>query len=192
MTKINQETQFTIWKQVPDYVNIEASQYGKLRNSVTHEPLSFYDCGSGYYAVTVTEVNGRRIMQRVHTLVMLAFKGKRPAGRYVDHKNRNKLDNKLSNLRYITPKENGRNRTDQSMVEYNGQQVALIVALEDMFGPDCVTASVGGHGYRIYARLIQRMRKGKTFNDAIEYELKKHGWPSPECHYTPEEIKEAA
>lgn len=186
MTDTTQDTQFTVWKHAPGYINVQANQYGQLRDSGTHEPLSFYDCGSGYYAVTVMDVTGKRVMQRVHTLVMLAFKGKRPVGHYVDHKNRDKLDNNLSNLRYITPKENSRNRNDQKMVEYNGEQVALIDALEDMFGADCVSATRGNQGYGIYARLSQQMRNGKTFDDAVQYELTKRGWPEPE------QVQEAA
>jgi HNH endonuclease/NUMOD4 motif len=42
----------------------------------------------------------------VHRLVMIAFVGSRPTGLVVDHIDGNKTNNALSNLRYVTPKEN--------------------------------------------------------------------------------------
>lgn len=42
----------------------------------------------------------------IHRLVMTSFIGPRPEGYEVGHRNGNKMDNRLENLRYITPLEN--------------------------------------------------------------------------------------
>jgi len=42
----------------------------------------------------------------VHALVAAAFIGPRPQGLEVNHKNGNRLDNRVSNLEYITPEAN--------------------------------------------------------------------------------------
>lgn len=47
---------------------------------------------------------------QVHQLVAKAFIGECPEGKQVDHIDRNRLNNDVSNLRYVTPSENSRNR----------------------------------------------------------------------------------
>ena len=42
----------------------------------------------------------------VHGLVMLAFVGKRPVGKFINHIDGNGLNNALDNLEYCTPQEN--------------------------------------------------------------------------------------
>lgn len=46
-----------------------------------------------------------------HELVMSAFVGPRPAGMQIDHIDRQPINNKLTNLRYVTPSINNFNRT---------------------------------------------------------------------------------
>lgn len=48
---------------------------------------------------------GKRGM-RLHTFII----GKPPDGLVIDHINGNGLDNRRENLRFVTPKENARNR----------------------------------------------------------------------------------
>ena len=60
---------------------------------------------------------------RYHTLHRFLF-GRQETGMVIDHINRNKLDNRLSNLRVITAKENSYNRTKSANSEnkYKGVQ----------------------------------------------------------------------
>lgn len=64
---------------------------------------------SGYKMVQPYK-NGKRKLRYVHQLVLEAFKGPRPEGLVCDHINRNRLDNHIDNLRYVTVKENLDNR----------------------------------------------------------------------------------
>jgi hypothetical protein len=70
---------------------------------------------SGRYArVALPRVGGGFRRPGVHQLVALAFLGEPPADRpYVDHINENKRDNRVDNLRYVSPAEN---RSNQSFV----------------------------------------------------------------------------
>lgn len=49
-------------------------------------------------------------MRTVHSVVLETFVGPRPPGMQVLHRNGDKTDNRLSNLRYGTPAENGHDR----------------------------------------------------------------------------------
>ena len=63
--------------------------------------------GSGYLNVTLSK-NGTQKVFHIHQLVMLAFVGPCPVGMEVCHDpNRDRTDNRLKNLRYGTPKDNG-------------------------------------------------------------------------------------
>lgn len=56
------------------------------------------------YATICTSVNGKKRCVRLHRLVTLA-----PDGVQVDHINGNRLDNRLSNLRYASQSQNNMN-----------------------------------------------------------------------------------
>lgn len=60
---------------------------------------------SGYLRVKIWH-NGRSRPFQVHALVTEAFLGLRPKGLVVNHKDLNKLNNKIENLEYVTDREN--------------------------------------------------------------------------------------
>lgn len=59
----------------------------------------------GRKAITL-KINGNQFPFRVHTLVLTAFVGHRPAGKECAHDNGNASDNRLSNLAWKTHVEN--------------------------------------------------------------------------------------
>lgn len=65
----------------------------------------------GYPVVVLSDTaRGTRRDASVHRLVLEAFAGPCPPGMQADHVNRNRADNRLSNLRWVTREEQNRNR----------------------------------------------------------------------------------
>lgn len=97
------------WKSIPDWPQYEVSDQGDVRRG--GRILTRQREGHGYTRVTLCdEPNGRRKTAMIHSLVALAFIGQRPTKRHqVDHINRDRTDNRLSNLRYVFPRENRQN-----------------------------------------------------------------------------------
>jgi hypothetical protein len=65
----------------------------------------------GYHQVHICE-NGKRKHYLVHRLVLTLFKGDCPDGYECDHIDRNKLNNCIDNLHWVTHYENCMNRSD--------------------------------------------------------------------------------
>lgn len=64
-------------------------------------------CDGGGYRQLCRNINGIKKSVKIHQLVMYYFGPPKPGNNYeIDHFNRNKLDNSISNLRWVTRKEN--------------------------------------------------------------------------------------
>lgn len=64
------------------------------------------DGGAERYPLVKLCAGDRRRVVRVHVLVAEAFHGARPDGLEVDHRDRDKLNARAGNLRYVTHAEN--------------------------------------------------------------------------------------
>ncbi len=53
-------------------------------------------------------LDGLFIKVYLHQIIILSVYGKIPMGFEIDHKNNNKIDNRISNLQLLTPKQNVR------------------------------------------------------------------------------------
>ena len=98
-----------MWKQIyldGDYTNYEVNEYGDVRNIITGRLLT-PRMKTGYLSTTISNKNGNRRMIRTHRLVCEAFKPLRKKGQdYVNHIDGDKLHNHISNLEWLSPKEN--------------------------------------------------------------------------------------
>lgn len=107
---MSEEQPTEIWQDIPDYPGYQASSQGRIR--------SFRKRGSpprilkpsvipnGYLYVCLQQ-DGRSVSRYVHRLVLLAFRGKPPAGMTTRHLNNNdRTDNRLENLCWGTFQEN--------------------------------------------------------------------------------------
>lgn len=108
----NNSRAFAIWLDVKGFEGVyEVNQFGDIRNVLTgkgrrkYNFLTAFPDGHGYMQVTLKPGWGR-FNKSVHRIVAWAFLGSRPEGYQVDHIDGDKTNNEVSNLRYVTPKEN--------------------------------------------------------------------------------------
>ncbi len=97
------------WKQITDYPNYSVSNLGNVRNDKYNRNLKpvLYKCG--YYYVGFRK-NGKTKFIRIHRLVGQCFLENIDNKPFVDHVDRNKLNNNVNNLRWATRGENERNK----------------------------------------------------------------------------------
>ena len=80
----------------------------KMLNNGNYKKINGSVNNKGYLYFQVQR-NGKRKNKLIHHLIAQQFINERPPGLVIDHIDRNKLNNKVENLRYITQKENCRN-----------------------------------------------------------------------------------
>jgi hypothetical protein len=89
------------------FENYQISNLGNIKNGERLLKGSISNRGYKYIQV---QRNGLRINMSIHSLVAKHFIGEQPDDKVVDHIDRNKLNNHISNLRYISHKENSANQ----------------------------------------------------------------------------------
>lgn len=94
------------WLPVKGYENrYEVSSLGRLRGprGITNGSKNSH----GYMQACLRDIGAKYgVSKNIHVLVAEAFLGERPSGHHVCHKDGDKANNRLSNLRYDTPKNN--------------------------------------------------------------------------------------
>jgi HNH endonuclease/NUMOD4 motif len=90
------------WKPIPGYPNYEASDNGRIRNTMRSRLMRGGNI-KGYRRVQFGRDTSHMLW---HRLVAAAFLGPCPTGLEVNHKNGRKNDNRIENLEYKTHLEN--------------------------------------------------------------------------------------
>ena len=98
------------WMQVSGFPNYMISSVGRVMNITTFRILKPGINSSGYLGVVLSS-NVEVSSKTIHRLVAKAFILNLTDLPCVDHKNRNSLNNHISNLRWCTKKENNQNRS---------------------------------------------------------------------------------
>ncbi len=119
------------WAQVPGYPDYLISTYGevwsfKVRHGKTGSKMTLDVDRFGYLKVALRNEKGsKRFM--VHRLVLMAFVG--PSHLETNHRNKDRKDNYLGNLEYVTSKENNLHRSSgkkRGVYFFKGKWMAMI------------------------------------------------------------------
>jgi len=161
------------WKIIPETNNMyEASDMGNIRSvdrDVKHKTsghitlkgklLKFTEGNNGYYYVTICGESKRKC--NVHVLVCYAFYGKRPDGYHVDHKDRNRKNNVLSNLSYKTVFDNcsfrGSNHGNALLTEIQVKEI------KERYKKGGVTLFQLGKEFNVHLSTISKITTNKNW-----------------------------
>jgi len=113
-----------IWKDIEDYEGYyQVSNLGRVKSIIKRKEKILKACEdpNGYYIVTLYKDSIKKSFS-VHRLVIVAFIKNEFDLPQVDHIDRNKLNNNLDNLRWVSYSENNRNTNhcDIASSKYNG------------------------------------------------------------------------
>ena len=94
-----------IWKRAAGFRAYEVSTSGRVRRVHTKKLCGAWLDGYGYPSVSLQRA-GKWWKVGVHLLVFRTFRGAVPAGYEVDHRDRNRANPRLRNLRKLTISQN--------------------------------------------------------------------------------------
>ena len=115
------------WKPIKDYEGLyEISNLGRVkslnyRNTGKEKVLKNIECSNGYLMVNLTK-NGKQKSFYVHRLVAETFIPNPEDKPCIDHINTIRTDNRVSNLRWVTQKENCNNELSKKKYSENHRE----------------------------------------------------------------------
>lgn len=118
-----------VWKKVSSIIKelpdcYEISNLGNLKNIVTGKILSTSGLRSGYKSFRFTAKDKTEQNNKIHRLVALAFiPNDDPKKKFVNHIDGDKLNNKVTNLEWVTPSENVQHAIDTKLIKVTERRV---------------------------------------------------------------------
>ena len=170
------------WKPVEGFNGrYEVSDLGRVRSYdaarfmeavlAGHEPpkmiRALHTASNGYKTISFT-IGGVTKTVHIHVLVCLTFLGPRPDGYHAGHRNGDKEDNRLANLRWVTPAENNADKLLHGTHGRGARHPGARLCEEDVRAIRLrlkagETAAAIAAGYPVGRSLIQRIGVGKAW-----------------------------
>jgi len=139
------------WRKIEGFEQYEVSSEGRVRR---FNKIKLPGMSDGYYQVKLCK-DGMGVSKKIHRLVGEAFIPKIEGKDTLDHINRDKLDNRVSNLRWAT-------RSEQNI---NSSYTPSNTGMRNIYKNTCNT-------YVVMLRRNKLLITNKTFKtleEAIEY-----------------------
>ena len=126
-----------IWKDVVGWEEkYKVSSEGRVWNKIKDVEVAIQVSGIPQYKYVNLNFNKKYKMVRLHVVIAEAFIENPEKKKFVDHINQDKMDNGVSNLRWVSRSENGRNMANNFVVNIDGVDTLLIKYLYDKYGED--------------------------------------------------------
>lgn len=157
------------WRDVFGYEGrYMVSDQGRVRSLRRVDIMRQYTDRDGYLCVTLTRANSRQRCERVHQLALLAFVGLKAKGVVTRHLDGVRTNNRLSNLRYGTPKENTADRETHGTHQRGARNPNVKLTEEAI-------AYIRGEPYAhgLYTKLSERFGVSRV---QISFIAKKKSW----------------
>lgn len=131
------------------YIN----KYGNVYSLITKGPLKTYTERSGYVTIMTKDGMGNTVSQRLHRLMLLAFRPIKDADKYVvNHIDGNKSNNHIENLEWVT--------TLQNNVHFNEELRPSYL---------CPTAGKKEHGIAVKDLRTNEVMNFKTYKEVADF-----------------------
>jgi len=108
------------YREIPNYSNYMISNFGNLKNKKTNRILRQWIAGNGYKYCRIINNDGHKKIT-IHSLITKIFLGEKPDNYEIDHIDRNKLNNSIENLRYVSKKDNCLNKNIETKKRKNSK-----------------------------------------------------------------------
>jgi len=104
------------FKVIPGFNNYSGNKNGQIKNNITHKILNYSSNGEGYVRVGLKNNDRQVKFLRVHRVIAELFIENTDPTKYtvVDHLDRNRYNNCVTNLRWATLSENQQNTTKRN------------------------------------------------------------------------------
>lgn len=161
-----------VWKPIPGYSKYEVSDRGRVRRLYMRQDLAPrilkpFKHRTGYMVIDLT---GRKSVS-VHRLVLLAFIGPCPEDHEAMHKNSIRDDNRLSNLKWGTLKENQQQRQKEKPTsEEQKQRLRSLCIGRKQPREEVERRAASNRGRQRSAEVRERMRKGREEAEKLRLE----------------------